>query len=561
MQTLAASWPVPSGYAAPLADGDGPGELKRQRLMTPPMPPTLPPAPMHLTADAAGSGFVPAGGGEASGKGAAKAAWAGMGVGAGGKALYVKGGAGRGLLPNSGPLPPRGPGPPLEPAPPLSAPLPPSNGTLSGLALPLFGGAAYSGRQAPPPRPVFLAPALAGIQPRSSKLPATNSKHIAMTFVNADRETQTKMLQDPSVARAILQTLSESPQQPPGSMVSLLGASLGGGGGGATAMTGPAAAASTAGVAAAAPPPAAPTVMPALNPPAAPSGAAFVGAVGVPSTGGAAPPAWSGSITLARNMAKRLQTRAVLLHGRVQDVEVALRCAAGNYGVLDITHRVPFDEVAKRSPATLLAMTPSTAAEQALLEEYIRYFRTKERAGVVKLEGTLSLYTFPAGEDILPLQSSVYALGPHVPRSGCILGLIAQGTVAGPAAGAAAGVGPAASSSSSAAVAPAPQPQSQTPAAAMATPEAARGGTAGAPPTAAAPRGGDAAAMGAGVAAASPAKVDGAPLAEDGGGGAAAAAAPGVTVSSKELMDLFSNPELIKLLSDDGPLAGDATNA
>merc|ERR1719183_1791334 len=91
--------------------------------------------------------------------------------------------------------------------------------------------------------------------------------------------------------------------------------------------------------------------------------------------------AWSGMITLARNKGKRLPMRSVLLHGKVSDVEVALRCAATTFGALDITHRVPFDEVAKRaSMGSLLSMMPSTAAEHIQYEEYSKYFRGKMRA-------------------------------------------------------------------------------------------------------------------------------------------------------------------------------------
>merc|ERR1740117_351725 len=82
-----------------------------------------------------------------------------------------------------------------------------------------------------------------------------------------------------------------------------------------------------------------------------------------PPVGGGRPQGgtWSGMITLARNKGKRLPMRSVLLHGRVSDVEVALRSAATSFGALDITHRVPFEEVAKRaSTCSLLTMMPNT---------------------------------------------------------------------------------------------------------------------------------------------------------------------------------------------------------
>ncbi|CAK0870995.1 unnamed protein product [Prorocentrum cordatum] len=123
------------------------------------------------------------------------------------------------------------------------------------------------------------------------------------------------------------------------------------------------------------------------------------------------PPARSGGITLARNAGKRLPTRATLLHGRVQDVEVALRSAAQNGNLLDITHRVPFEEVARRAPGTILCLAAQTHMEQAQLEEYIKYFRSKMRAGVARLDGSLALYILPpvevrrGGGDSRPLAS------------------------------------------------------------------------------------------------------------------------------------------------------------
>ena len=94
------------------------------------------------------------------------------------------------------------------PPPPL---LPPGTGPLHmECAAPAF----MEGQHFPPPtqsliplgpaRPVFLAAATANIAPVSQ------NKQIAMQFVSSDRDTQTKMLGDPNVARAILQTLAAS---------------------------------------------------------------------------------------------------------------------------------------------------------------------------------------------------------------------------------------------------------------------------------------------------------------------------------------------------------------
>ncbi|CAE7658386.1 unnamed protein product, partial [Symbiodinium necroappetens] len=97
----------------------------------------------------------------------------------------------------------------------------------------------------------------------------------------------------------------------------------------------------------------------------------------------------------------------------------------------DITHRVPFDEVAKKvASGSILSLVPNSIMEQASFEEYNKYFRAKSRAGVARLDGSLALYVMPCGEDILALKDSLYALGPHIPRAGCLIGLIAPGTAA-----------------------------------------------------------------------------------------------------------------------------------
>lgn len=258
-------------------------------------------------------------------------------------------------------------------------------------------------------------------------------------------------------------------------------------------------------------------------------------------------------------MGKRMSLRASLVHGRVQDVEVALRSAAGNFSVFDITHRVPFEEVARRANGTVLAMSPPSPAEQGQFDEYVKYFRTKMRAGVARLDGVLALYVLPPAEDLPALRDSVYALGAHIPRTGCLLGLIAPGTTAAThPTSAAAGQGkqPEKAATATAAVAPA----------AATTPAANPGATSGRAPVAATPSGPEAAAAGAAAATGPAPSLAGTAASGPAGGTAAVAVktaeaganapaeddAPGLQVSSKELLDLFSNPELIKLLSDEG---------
>jgi len=243
-----------------------------------------------------------------------------------------------------------------------------------------------------------------------------------------------------------------------------------------------------------------------------------------------APPAWTGVVMLARNMGKRLPLRAALLQGKVSDVEVLLRSAAGNSSVIDITHRVPFDEVARKvASGSILTLVPNTIMEQASFEEYGKYFKTKQRAGVAKLEGSLSLYVLPSVEDFPVLRDALWSLGPHIPRAGCLIGIIAPGSAppvsgggaAAPAA-TAAPVGTATASKAAAAAAaeePAPAVKAE-PATEQATERQEK--QAAAAPT------------------------------EDAASGAAAEAAKDDddgNMSSNELMDLFSNPDLIRLLS------------
>lgn len=381
---------------------------------------------------------------------------------------------------------------------------------------------------APGDMPVLLAPATAGIAVASRSkaaraAAATRNKQIAMGFVHADRETQTGMLKNPDVARVLLQTLSETPQLPPH--------------GAAFAAAFPVAQ------------PLAQLQLPLPMPQFAPVVAQLASPAmpGVPLAA-----TWSGPITLTRNMGKRLQTQAVLVRGTAHDVEVALQTAAGTSRIIDITHRVSFDEVVKRAGGTLLAMMPSSAAEQAAFDEYCKYFRSKMRAGVAKLDEVKALYVLPPSDDVPALRDSIYAEAPALPRAGCLLGLIAPGTTAGPA-GAAAG----------AATAPAAAPAAPAAgAAARAGPRAASAGAAAGPtaaPAAARKGGGPAAA--AAPAAAARGVVAEPPVAAP---AAAAPSAPAPAPAEKaagqdpelpsdQLLDLFSNPELIKLLSDGGP--------
>lgn len=297
----------------------------------------------------------------------------------------VKGGLGKGPMPGPGVMIP-------APGMGLTAP------TMPMPQMPIMQKACPA---LPPGKLVLLAPATKHITPVSSKTANNNNKKIAMEFVHATKDVQSQMLKDPAVARAILQTLAESP------------------GGSMQALT------------AGAPPGALPTAPPLVAPVPGQGTAPILPQFPLPGAAPPAAPAWTGVITLARNMAKKTPFRAALIQGKVSDVEVVLRSAAANASVADITHRVPFDEVGKKvAQSSILSLIPNSLMEQASFEEYSKYFRNKSRAGVARLDESLALYVMPCGEDIPALKESLYTLGPHIPRVGCLIGLIGPGTAA-----------------------------------------------------------------------------------------------------------------------------------
>lgn len=317
----------------------------------------------------------------------------------------------------------------------------------------------------PPPVFVYLAPATKSLVPVSSK--QNQNKQIAMQFLNADRETQTQMLRDPNVARAILQTLGESsPKGAPAPAVSAVLSS------------------------------------PAVPVPAAPT----VGSSGAEG----ASLAWSGKMTLARSMGKQMTIQATLLHGKVQAVELALRIAAQNSGILNISHRVPFDDLARRTPGAILAFAPVTPHEQGQYDEYAKYFQKKMRAGVARLDDSEAMYLVPPCAEAEVLLSALQAGGaPQLPKH-CLLGIIAA--TPGPTGNAP----PVGAPMRAAPVLPAKEPPPGREAKAEPPEE---------PTRAEAPREADAG--------------DSKGTADDKDGG---------EMSQEALLDLFSNPELIKSL-------------
>lgn len=235
-----------------------------------------------------------------------------------------------------------------------------------------------------------------------------------------------------------------------------------------------------------------------------------------------------GRMSITRSMGKQLNLQASLLHGKVQLVELALRTAAGQSGLLNVSHRVPFEDLAKRPAGAVIAFVPQTPMEQAMYNEYVRYFGSKARAGVANLDNNDSLYIVPPVGEAAPLLTALEAAGAPAPLPrNCLLGIITakptailQGAVTAPAL--------------AAAVTTAPDTAGKAD-------EKAPAGAADSPEKMAAPveAGGEekaAAADGKDDDDAEPAKA--ADDDEEGGG----------EMSGEALMNLFSNPDLIKSL-------------
>jgi len=235
-------------------------------------------------------------------------------------------------------------------------------------------------------------------------------------------------------------------------------------------------------------------------------------------------------MVLTRSMGKPLNAQAALLHGKVNLVELALRSAAQNGGVLNVSHRVPFDDLSRRAPGAILTFIPPTIQEHASYGEYIKYFGGKQRAGVIKLDDNDSLYIVPPCPEALPLISALEASGsPEIPKT-VLLGVIAAspgpagGALPGKAAGAPPGDAPAATAAAEPATASKPAEQ-------IAEPKKAEAVLADPEP---APKV---------EAAAAPVKDTG-DKPTDGGDDD-----DGPQLSQDALLDLFSNPDLIQSLS------------
>lgn len=253
-------------------------------------------------------------------------------------------------------------------------------------------------------------------------------------------------------------------------------------------------------------------------------------------------------MVLTRSMGKPLNTQATLLHGKVQLVELALRTAAGNGGVLNISHRVPFDDLARRTPGAVLSFVPPTPMEHGAYAEYIKYFGSKVRAGVARLDDVDALYIVPPCPEAAGLLKSLEASGATGLPTNALLGVIAA--TPGPTTAAAAGqqaARTAAPKAPTGGTAPAPaQPQDAAKPEAPAAP-------AGTPNVKA-----DAKADAKAEAAAKPEPTLGqAARADEAKAKQADGDDNGPEMSKEALLDLFSNPDLIKSLQNLEETPGD----
>lgn len=230
-------------------------------------------------------------------------------------------------------------------------------------------------------------------------------------------------------------------------------------------------------------------------------------------------------------MGKQLNLQATLLHGEVQLVELALRTAAGNSGILNISHRVPFDDLAKRMPGAVLAFVPQTPMEQLMYNEYVRYFGAKARAGVANLDDNDSLYLVPPVGEAQSLLAALEAAGVPAPLPrNCLLGVI----TAKPTAAMNTTVGvPAPAAAVPAVPAVPPAPAAAAPVAAVPAEADAPGALAPAASEGSEKQTGDEEAKEATPADGNDGEEDG----EEGGG-----------LSGEALANLFSNPELLQAL-------------
>eukprot|EP00397_Hematodinium_sp_SG-2012_P050201 GEMP01058232.1.p1 GENE.GEMP01058232.1~~GEMP01058232.1.p1 ORF type:complete len:281 (+),score=50.40 GEMP01058232.1:102-944(+) len=130
---------------------------------------------------------------------------------------------------------------------------------------------------------------------------------------------------------------------------------------------------------------------------------------------------WSGALHMTRSNNKRVTFTATLAHGDLLGVEIVLKSMANDpHGVLNISHRIPFEEIAKpeRTIMSVLGLAAITRGEYDVLmvNDYCTYFRQKMRAGSVKLDENHSMYVVPPLDMPLAVgpNAHLYALSPNI---------------------------------------------------------------------------------------------------------------------------------------------------
>ncbi|CDJ48907.1 RNA binding motif-containing zinc finger protein, putative [Eimeria brunetti] len=128
---------------------------------------------------------------------------------------------------------------------------------------------------------------------------------------------------------------------------------------------------------------------PAAAPPAAsglPTAPAGAGATGTPCGAGAQ---WRW--TLGRNDRKKVAVTALCLQG---DVPLEMQQLQS---MLNVSHRSKCEELALKPMDAAVLLQPASPENEPAFNEYLSYFRSKERAGVACLPGGVFLYFVPPG--------------------------------------------------------------------------------------------------------------------------------------------------------------------
>lgn len=102
-------------------------------------------------------------------------------------------------------------------------------------------------------------------------------------------------------------------------------------------------------------------------------------------------PSWNASIAMTREAAEQLKLQAVVLDGDTTAADAMIR-TAGKVG-LWISRQIPFEDLSSKAIASLKFLPSSR--HKALCADYAKHFFSKGEAGVVNLQGSLTLYIIP----------------------------------------------------------------------------------------------------------------------------------------------------------------------